>query len=327
MKKRTNPFQPIYQISHIGTPKEKLNSLSAFPGCIDVELTNKCNFRCLMCPTGLGSVRRKKGYMDDEVFNKILKEIEYYKTPIRFIRMGEPLLHPKLIEYILLLKSIGSLVHINTNGFLLNEEMMDNLIQVGLDSIKFSFQGVDQKSYNEMRNKDFFDELLNRVRVLYKRRGDRDKPFIQASTTITYESPEQVKTFRESLNNDVDLLTVGRTILEHIDIEKCKLNDKERSTLLHLKKQESVVKKYLECPEVFDKLAINWDGTVSACCWDYDNKMPIGDIKEKSLKQIWDSKRMNHFRHLLADMRHNEIELCSTCYDYHSLQTPGLQGV
>jgi len=280
-----------------------------------------------MCATGVGSVKRKKGYMEDQVFNKIVKEIEYYKTPIRFVRCGEPFLHPKIIEYIRILKSIGSIVHINTNGFLLDEEMMDNILDVGLDSIKFSFQGVDRKSYHEMRNKDFFQELLNRVRMLYEKRGDLDKPFIQASTTITYETPEQVNNFRERLKSDVDLLTVGRTILEYIDIEKCKLNDRERSMLLYLKKQESVVKKHLECPEVFDKLSINWDGTVSACCWDYDNKMLVGDLKENSLKQIWESQRMHKFQSLLADMRHNDLELCSTCYDYHGLQTPGLQKI
>ena len=280
-----------------------------------------------MCATGVGVVKRKKGYMEDQVFNKIVKEIEYYNTPIRFVRCGEPLLHSKIIEYIRILKSIGSIVHINTNGFLLDEDMMDNLLDVGLDSIKFSFQGVDRRSYTEMRNKDFFQELLNRVRVLYEKRGDVDKPFIQVSTTITYESPEQVKNFREKLNNNVDLLTVGRTILEYIDIEKCKLNDRERSMLLYLKKQESVVKKHLECPEVFDKLSINWDGTVSACCWDYDNKMLVGDMKKNSLKQIWESQRMHEFQSLLADMRHNDLELCSMCYDYHGLQTPGLQKI
>jgi radical SAM protein with 4Fe4S-binding SPASM domain len=327
MKQRINPFQPIYQICNMSNSKEKLKLLPTFPRCIDVELTNICNFRCLMCPTGIGSIKRKKGYMEDEVFNKILKEIEYYNTPIRLVRCGEPLLHPKLIEYIRILKSIGSIVHINTNGFLLDEDMMDNLLDVGLDSFKFSFQGVDRRSYNEMRNKDFFQELLDKVKVFYEKRGDSDKPFIQVSTTITYESSEQVKSFREKLNHNVDLLTVGRTILEYIDINKCKVSDRERSMLLYLKKQESVVKKHLECPEVFDKLSINWDGTVSACCFDYDNKMLVGDMKEHSLKQIWESQRMHEFRSLLADMRHKDLELCSACYDYHGLQTPGLQKI
>jgi radical SAM protein with 4Fe4S-binding SPASM domain len=94
------------------------------------------------------------------------------------------------------------------------------------------------------------------------------------------------------------------------------------------KKQESVVKKHPECcPEVFDKLSINWDGSVSACCRDYDNKMIIGDMCVHSLKNIWYGKKMNAYRELLSKLQYEKLDLCKTCYDYHGLQTIGLQNI
>jgi len=278
-----------------------------------------------MCPTGVGSVVRRKGVMDEAIFHKILEQIAPYKTPVRFVRWGEPLLHRNLVEYVMELKRLGSIVHINTNGSLLTEEMIDRLLEAKLDSIKFSFQGVDRTSYSQMRNIDFFDELLSRMKLLYTKRGNRKAPFIHASTTITYETLEQVSSFKESVRCYVDLVTAGRTVLEHIDLDKVKLSDDEKSMLWYLKSQESVVKKHPECPEVFDKLSINWDGTVSACCGDYDNKMLVGNLKIKSLKEIWMSPKMHSYRSLLVDMRHDELPLCSKCYDYYGLQTPGLQ--
>lgn len=325
MKSRVNPFKTIYKICNQGNSKEKMNLLPAFPGYLDIELTNRCNFRCLMCPTGVGSIVRHKGVMDDAVFHKILEQIAPYKTPVRFVRWGEPLLHRNLVEYVVKLKRLGSIVHINTNGSLLTEEIMNSLLEAKLDSIKFSLQGVDKISYSQMRNIDFFDELLGRMKRLYTKRGNRDTPFIQASTTITYETAEQVNIFKESVRNYVDLITVDRTVLEHINVDEVNLSDDEKSMLRYLKSQESVVKKHYECPEVFDKLSINWDGEVSACCADYDNKMLAGDLKINSLKEIWMSPKMHSYRSLLADMRHDELPLCSTCYNYPNLQTPGLQ--
>jgi len=237
------------------------------------------------------------------------------------------MLHPNLFQYIRKLKSIGSIVHINTNGSMLNEERMNLLLATGLDSIKFSFQGVDRKSYHEMRNIDFFDDLIRTIKLLYEKRGNHESPFIHVSTTITYETSAQVKIFRDTLKNYADQTTIGRTVLEHINPEKTNLNQDEISILKKMKSMESVVKKHPECPEVFDKLSINWDGTVSACCRDYDNKMLVGDFKTASLCEIWMSKKMNLYRSLLAEQRHNDIFLCSTCYDYHGLQTPGLQAV
>ena len=178
-----------------------------------------------------------------------------------------------------------------------------------------------------MRNIDFYDELLETIKLFYSKRGDAEKPFIHVSTTITYESPELVRQFREMVQEFVDLVTIGRTVLEHIDPDDVKLGEDEKNMLRSLKAQESVVKQYSQCPEVFDKLSINWDGTVSACCGDYDDLMVVGDLKRSSLQQIWKSKQINTFRIMLADMRHEELELCRTCYDYHGLQTPGLQNI
>lgn len=324
---RLNPFKPIYAECNRGNSRQKQDNLPLFPRYLDIELTNLCNFKCLMCPTGTGAHQRKKGLMSEVVFYKIVDEIKKYKTPLRFIRWGEPTLHPNLIKYLRVAKENGSLIHINTNGKLLDETIMRQLIDIPLDSIKFSFQGVDRKSYREMRNMDYFDKLLAKVKMLYELRRGKAYPFIHISTTITYESKDQVKAFKDRVAKFTDLVTVGRTKLEHIDPNMTKLSDQEKETLMLLKQQESIVKKHTECPEVFDKLSIDCDGSVTACCGDYDNKMVVGNILENSLEELWVSDKMNFYRQMLAAMLHDELDLCRTCYDAMSLRLPGLQGL
>lgn len=52
-----------------------------------------------------------------------------------------------------MLKSQGVLLHFNTNGLHLDDEMISKIIESGIDSIKFSFQGIDELTYggNEER--------------------------------------------------------------------------------------------------------------------------------------------------------------------------------
>lgn len=326
MVDRNNPFKPIYDVCNTGNPVEKLESLPSFPRYMDIELTNTCNFKCLMCPTGTGSSKRSKGMLSEEVFEKLLAEITPHKTALRFIRWGEPMLHKSLISFIERSHNAGVMVHINTNGSLMDEAMMTKLLESGLDSIKFSFQGVDRKSYHEMRNIDFFEQLLLTIEKFHGMRGERKIPFIHISTSITYETKEQVHQFQERTKGIADLVTVGRTILDYMDpSQSTRLSDVERYRLQTLKEQESVVKKHMECPEVFDKLSLNWDGTVSACCNDYDNKMIIGDFRKDSLQTIWNSMQMNRYRGILSKMEHHKLFLCKSCYDNYGIQTPGLQ--
>lgn len=322
-----NPFQPVYEACNAGKSKAKLANLPAFPRLIDVEMTNTCNFRCLMCPTGNFSQKREKGFMADEVFYKILEEIRSHKTPLRFIRWGEPLTHPRILDYIRACHDADVLTHINTNGSKMSDDMMDALLNIPLDSLKFSFQGVDRKSYAEMRNIDFYDDLTKTIRGLYEKRGARLRPFIQVSTTITYEDKETVSKFKAALGPYCDSLNVGRTVLEYVDLNAVRLRPHELEELKRLKQLESVIKVHPECPEVFDKLSINWDGKVTACCMDSDNVMVVGDIREQTLIDIWTSDIMTQYRKILADMRHDDLPLCKSCYDTHGLSVPGLQDV
>ena len=132
---RKNPFNEIYA---------QLNGNDGdfdFPVCIDMELTNNCNLHCLFCPTGTGTSTRNKGFMAEEVFQRILGNIKGKKIGLRFSRWGEPTLHPKIKDFFKMAKEDGHLLHLNTNGQLLNETFITDLINTGLDSLKFSFQG------------------------------------------------------------------------------------------------------------------------------------------------------------------------------------------
>jgi radical SAM protein with 4Fe4S-binding SPASM domain len=322
---RTNPIKPHYDLTNTGHSKEKLANLPAFPRFIDIEMTNTCNFRCLMCPTGNYSQKRHKGFFDKDMFYRVLDEIRPHGTPLRFIRWGEPFTHPDILEFLKACQDAGVLTHANTNGSKFDDDVMRALVDIPLNVLKFSFQGVDRDSYGEMRNIDFFDELIATIRRLVEIRGDAPYPYIQVATTVTTESQDAIDAFRAEMEALVDYVDVGHTTFDFIDLNDVRLRSDEKARLKALMEKDNLAKIHPECPEVFDKLSINWDGTVTACCGDSDNLMLIGDLHDLSLNEIWRSEKLGYYRELLADMRHDDLELCKNCYVTHDLMIPAIQ--
>lgn len=326
MIKRENPFTPIYKICNNGTNEEKYEIIKrgelTVPRYIDVELTNNCNFRCCFCPTGTRSMNRSKGFMPDTVVDEMIANINKYNIPgVRFIRWGEPTLHPKYIEILRRVKTeTKAAVHINTNGSLLTEEHMQALVDMGLDSLKYSFQGADEGTYNEMREGGDYYKLLNGIKRLNEIRGDKPVPFIQISTTLTGETLDQVEAFKKDVEGLCDYYNIGYTKLNHLNVEAMNVSEEEKKKIRALKERETNNHQYVSvCYESFDKLSINWNGDVTLCNNDYDNFLIVGNILDMDLKQIFTSRAADQYRQVIARGEHGNIRCCSFCYEHAPL--------
>ena len=308
--KRKNPFRKIYDSEEFKTTLQ--NNLTKFPFLVDVELTNHCNLKCIFC--GQQVMKRPKGFMSEEIFKKIVDECAEFGTPIRCIRWGEPFLHPKIIDFLKYAKSKELLVHVTNNGLAIKEKQIKEIIDIGIDSLIFSFQGATKEQYELMRNNHSYDELKANVLKMVELRGDREKPFIHISSTMTNETQEQIDAFVNYWGNIVDSIGIGKTNLSRLSAHQIK-SFETIEKLEYLKKQETIKKYYRPCAEVYQKLSVDWDGKVSGCCGDFDNFLTVGDISQSTLLDIWNNSReLKIFRELLDKNLHRCLTLCSTCY-------------
>ena len=318
---RVNKFVEIYKACNNGTNEQKYelikNGELTVPRYIDVELTNMCNFRCCFCPTGTKSMQRVRGFMSEEVVDALIENIKKYKIPaVRFIRWGEPTLHPNYIEIMRRIKEAGAIIHINTNGSLMKDKDISCLVDVGLDSIKFSFQGADEGTYNEMREGGDYKHLLGVIEKMAKIRGNNLLPYIQISTTLTGETAEQIENFKRDVENYCDYYNVGYTKLTHLNVDAMNISDEEKEKIRKLQEHEKIHHVFLEvCVEAFDKLSINWNGDVTLCCSDYDNFMIVGNILDMDLREIFTSRAANQYRDIIVKKQYEKIKCCSTCYE------------
>lgn len=314
---RVNRLKEIYKTIDSGTAEYKMQNLPKFPKIIEFEVTNHCNFQCLMCKTGVGTSARERGYMSDEVFDRVIEEIKDYPIALKFVGLGEPLLHPRCIDYIKKAKANGIIVHLTTNASLLDESMMRELVEAKLDSIKFSFQGVDREGYLVLRQKDNYEELLKKIESLYTIRGDKEFPYITIGTSVTDEEKEKVEDFRIRCSKISDKVEIGITTLEFIDLDKIKSED-TRNNLRKLQENQNRIKqRYVCCPQIFDTIAVRWNGDVTACCADSDGIMTLGNVLQNSILECWNSPLENKYREILSNCEYDKLELCRDCYDVY----------
>lgn len=147
------------------------------------------------------------------------------------------------------------------------------------------------------------------------------EPYISVTTSTTYESDEEIQRFKEEVSPYCDEVNVGKTKMQHVDIERMNLSKNRREIYERFMKEDKCgMRRMTVCPEIWDKLSVNWDGSVSGCCQDYDNIMIVGNILERDLKEIFHSEKEKLYREMLKDNHYEQLLLCQNCYEYIPLK-------
>lgn len=313
---RVSPLKRFYDTIDKGDIAYKLSHIPEMPTILEFEVTNHCNYHCLMCKTGVGSAKRVRGFMEDAMFAKIMEQVHGEDIAIKFVGQGEPLLHPSFLAFLRQAKQIGAVCHLTTNASMLDEAMMAGLIEAKLDSIKFSFQGINRAGYLEMRCVDAFDEMLAKIEKLHQLRGDSLYPFITVHTTTTDEPEDEIEAFRQRMQPICDTVQIGSTMLEFMDCDAIPSQETRQRFLEMSARQTQKKIRYKCCNQVFDVTTVRWNGDVSACCADNDGVMTLGNLKEHTIKDLWNGQQLNHYRDILKDNRYDDLPLCKGCYDF-----------
>ncbi len=140
-----------------------------------IEITNACNFKCTWCPDDV--MDRRRGFMKKEKVFRILDEVAPKREwlgplfPVKLHQMGEPMLHPDLVEIVARAESLAVPIELNTNCGLITEERVDGLYRAGLTNLILSYQTPDIDSFKTRKApKLVFDEYRDKVRLAVERK-------------------------------------------------------------------------------------------------------------------------------------------------------------
>ncbi len=285
---------------------------------IYLELSSLCNLNCPMCFRE--AMKEKKGFMSLEVFNRIFEEELSSLKWVVIGGMGEPFTNPETLEMITRLKEKGLRVRLLTNGFLLTDDVIKVLIDIGVDEIFISCETGDIGHPS-------LEIVLELIREISSRRDalKRGKPVLGVSTVLTTENiwdfPRMSRSIELAGANSIVISNLIPVRKEHAGLvlyeggplreeEIRKLISSSITARLHADIPNFSLKTERHCPFVLNKaLVVRWDGEVSPCYRflytmeeHYFGKSKLvkafsfGSVLEEPLSRIWIKKGYIWFR-------------------------------
>jgi radical SAM protein with 4Fe4S-binding SPASM domain len=238
--------------------------------------------------------------MDMGLYKKIVNEgAKKGLCSIKLQYRGEPLLHPKIDKMVRYAKKKGILeVMFNTNAVLLNEEMANKLIDAGLDKIICSVDGYTPEVYEKIRVGAKFKLVLDNIKNLQRIKRERaiTKPAVRVQMVDTPWNHDQIDGYIKFWGN----------IADHVAVED--MNDWSDKSL-----KEVVVCREFDCPMVYQRLIVLYDGKVTICCGNIYGKLVAGDLNKQSVEEVWKGSVMQKLRRHLADGESHRVQICAEC--------------
>jgi short-subunit dehydrogenase/MoaA/NifB/PqqE/SkfB family radical SAM enzyme len=144
-----------------------------------VESAIACNLKCVMCPwRGIAKKATDHGIMTPEIWEAIRPYLDRVQS-VDFTGGGEPLLQPKLAEWIADAAKSECETGFLSNGLLLKEEKLKKILDAGIDWICISMDGATAEMYNKIRVGSNFDRVCENVANIAKlRTGNVPKTMI-----------------------------------------------------------------------------------------------------------------------------------------------------
>lgn len=273
-----------------------------------IEVTTRCNLDCIMCPRG--AINRPIKDMDFSLFKRIIDEIKDFAELIYLHGLGEPLLNKNLFKMIEYAKKKGIRVGISTNATLLDKEKADKLLNSGIDYIIFALDAVTKKTYEKIRRQGKFEKAVNNTRYFLKRKRELNLPIfgVVQMVVMPENQKERGKFLKMWQNSGVDMARVKPVV-----------------DFLHRQKPRKAVSSQ-PCFYPYRMVNIYFNGTVVPCCEDNFGEYPLGNIKEKSLKEIFNGQPARNLRKKIAQGRRKDIVICQKC-TYPQPSILGILGV
>ena len=159
---------------------------------IQLEITTKCNAQCIYCPHLYFSETKD---MSMEIFQGIASCLS--NTNLVYLQgWGEPLLNDNIFDMIEFCKMKNKLVGFTTNGQLLEEKIIVELIDLRLDILCVSLAGTTSSTHNRLRKGNNFDKIISNLNLL--RELKKQKKVTKPNLHIAY--PMLESNFEEMRN-------------------------------------------------------------------------------------------------------------------------------
>ena len=281
-----------------------------FPRIIQFETHNYCNARCIMCPYETVKDVVPHGFMEKELFKKIIDEIIDYNSNLQYELLpfmnNEPMLDERISEFITYMKEKlpNAAVSVYTNGSYNSIQVWEKLLFAKPDSIVFSINSIEEKEYQRITGNLLLDITLRNLKHVLNEKNENGLTDVELMVHMLRlnKSPQKLLTimkywkefgvncrtgYIENRGGTLDIDSVGH----------------DQNFLAPNK-----------CWRVLVQIHIAYDGNVILCCGDWKREVVFGNLYKKSIYDIWNSQMYREIRKAHRDKKYDKLpQLCKKC--------------
>ena len=264
------------------------------PDAATLAITEKCNCRCFHC----SAYRRKKEELSTYRWMRVIDELLKMGTYNITFTGGEPLLREDLYELIRHVDKRKAITQIFTNGYLLNEDVVEELVKSGLYSLQVSLDSPIAEEHDRLRGVNgLFKKAIEGIKIA------REKGLLVGiSSYIDHEGLKRGKiekliSIAEKIGvNELtvfDLVPTGKILHQNLF-----LTEEDRKTLIQIYVRENEkasgprvsIMSFVNSPlgaGCFGgdfQIHITNSGEVTPCDF---TPLTFGNVKKESLREIW----------------------------------------
>ena len=318
-----------------------LNGERIAPITIDCALTRACNYKCVYC-YGMLQANDIKKMTKDVIFRFLDDAAEIGVKAISFVSDGESTCSPYLQDAILRGKSNGLDMALGTNGYLLKDDSLEEILPA-LTYLRFNISAGEPDRYAEIMGckREHYFKIIKTVKncIEIKQRKCLDVT-IGLQMVLLPEFADQV----------IPLAKLGRELgVDYLVIKHCS-DDENGSLGVNYEKYEELVDLLKEAEEYSDEnyqvkakwskilsngkrkysrcygapfiMQFSGSGLVAPCGMLFNErykKYHIGNIVDTSFKEIWKSDRYWEVINLIASEKYDAKTMCGSLCLQHKV--------
>ena len=264
--------------------------VAPFPLHVDIETANTCNMNCPMC---YRHMLKDIGQMELDLFRQIVDECaENHVYSVRLSWRGEPLTHPDIREMIAYAAKRIENVSFLTNAFYIDEDVMQCVIDNGVSYLAVSFDGIGE-IYEAVRAPAKFQENFERLAELKRRREAAGVRLPQIRTCTVWPAiREDPEAYQRTMSRVADYM-----------VKNPYINFAGPMTL----KEDFI------CQYPWERIVVAFSGNAQCCTgWNADD-IVLGNVRDKTIKEMWLGPQMDAIRKAHAEGRRMELSSCAKC--------------
>lgn len=317
--------------------KDNQPIIESLPLVAKIEVTNRCNLRCIMCRD-----KNDSRLIKDLDFSHFIKLQPLFPTLLSayLYGIGEALTYPYVLDMFEMLLEYNVNVGIITNGILINQTLAEQWVKKNLYKLSISIDGANKETYERIRIGASFEQLMDNIALVnnLKKQYKTKSPmltfnFVAMRSNIS-ELPAVIDLAAEYSAAEVivnDLIVffeaMKKEAIEYDDPlyqqsvqlahqRACetgvrlvlpgpfRFQHQKRETVNDLSAEEDIN----PCTEPWSGFWLTADGKVTPCCYWMKT---MGDLTKNDFQSIWNNDAYVHLRSTVNTSK--RLQQCRHC--------------